>query len=94
MNSPPTPAGKPFLHQEPSDQDFTTHLTQGLEKAVEERNDAAHEPEFDNDESEEKHKHPCEQLHKHFSPHLLGRYRWRASTSLYTGSMKPRTTKI
>jgi hypothetical protein len=83
MNSPPSSAEKSLLHQELSDQHFTTHLTRGLEEVVKERDEATPEPKFDNGEFEENHQYSCEQLHKHFRPQQLKRYRSRVNEPEY-----------
>lgn len=82
MNSPPSSAETP-LHQELSDQHFTTHLTRGLEEVVKERDEATPEPKFDNNDFEENHQYSCEQLHKHFGPRQLERYRSRNNKPEY-----------
>ncbi|KAL2669940.1 hypothetical protein Neosp_015106 [[Neocosmospora] mangrovei] len=83
MNSPPTSAEKSPLHQELPDQHFAIYLTQGLEEVVKERDEATPEPKFGNDELEENHQYSCEQLHKHFRPQQLERYRSRVDEPDY-----------
>lgn len=83
MNSPPSSAEKALLHHELSDQHFATFLTRGLEEVIKERDEATPEPKFGSDEFEENHQYSCEQLHKHFRPRQLERYRWRVNEPEY-----------
>ncbi|RYC81677.1 hypothetical protein BFJ63_vAg15429 [Fusarium oxysporum f. sp. narcissi] len=82
MNTPPASIERPETRQF-CDQNFSTRLARGIDRAVQERSEATPEPEFAYEASEDNYQYACEQLHGHFTPDQIHCYRKRINDAEY-----------